>query len=211
MNLNEVKTIYPPNIGWLEYKLNSKEMDYVWRCIENKKEKTNKILAGNISASYSLMDRGDWFWLNVISPLEMRYAAEFRNLGEKLPTQIKHPYCLGKWWVNYQKQNEFNPVHNHSGIYSFVIWMKIPYDGRKQNQKDIARHSNTPSIGDFQFTYSNMMGKSCIETYRLSPHYEGTMLFFPSQLPHQVYPFYDCDEDRISVSGNIRLDTSRRG
>ena len=210
MNLNEVKTIYPPNIGWLEYKLNSKEMDYVWRCIENKKEKTNKILAGNISASYSLMDRGDWFWLNVISPLEMRYAAEFRNLGEKLPTQIKHPYCLGKWWVNYQKQNEFNPVHNHSGIYSFVIWMKIPYDGRKQNQKDIARHSNTPSIGDFQFTYSNMMGKSCIETYRLSPHYEGTMLFFPSQLPHQVYPFYDCDEERISVSGNIMSDTSRK-
>ena len=38
MNLNEVKTIYPPNIGWLEYKLNSKEMDYVWRCIENNKE-----------------------------------------------------------------------------------------------------------------------------------------------------------------------------
>ena len=210
MNLNEVKTIHPPNLGWLEYKLNSKEMDYVWRCIENKKEKTNKILAGNISASYSLMDRGDWFWLNVISPLEMRYAAEFRNLGEKLPTQIKHPYCLGKWWVNYQKQNEFNPVHNHSGIYSFVIWMKIPYDGRKQNQKDIARHSNTPSIGDFQFTYSNMMGKSCIETYRLSPHYEGTMLFFPSQLPHQVYPFYDCDEERISVSGNIMSDTSRK-
>ena len=210
MNLNEVKTIYPPNIGWLEYKLNSKEMDYVWRCIENKKEKTNKILAGNISASYSLMDRGDWFWLNVISPLEMRYASEFRNLGEKLPTQIKHPYCLGKWWVNYQKQNEFNPVHNHSGIYSFVIWMKIPYDSRKQNQKDIARHSNTPSISDFQFTYSNMMGKSCIETYRLSPHYEGTMLFFPSQLPHQVYPFYDCDEERISVSGNIMSDTSRK-
>ena len=210
MNLNEVKTIYPSNLGWLEYKLNSKEMDYVWRCIENKKEKTNKTLAGNISASYDLMDRGDWFWLNVISPLEMRYAAEFRNLGEKLPTQIKHPYCLGKWWVNYQKQNEFNPVHNHSGIYSFVIWMKIPYDGRKQNQKDIARHSNTPSIGDFQFTYSNMMGKSCIETYRLSPHYEGTMLFFPSQLPHQVYPFYDCDEERISVSGNIMSDTSRK-
>ena len=209
MNLNEVKTIYPPNIGWLEYKLNSKEMDYVWRCIENKKEKTNETLAGNISASYTLMDRGDWFWLNVISPLEMRYAAEFRNLGEKLPTQIKHPYCMGRWWVNYQKQNEFNPVHNHTGIYSFVIWMKIPYDGGKQNQKDIARHSNTPSIGDFQFTYSNMLGKSCIDTYRLSPHYEGTMLFFPSQLPHQVYPFYDCDEERISVSGNIMLDTSK--
>ena len=210
MNLNEVKTIYPPNIGWLEYKLNSKEMDYVWRCIENKKEKTNKILAGNISASYSLMDRGDWFWLNVISPLEMRYAAEFRNLGEKLPTQIKHPYCLGKWWVNYQKQNEFNPVHNHSGVYSFVLWMKIPYDCEKQNQKDISRNSNTPSIGDFQFLYRNMLGASDNYPYRMNPDREGTLLFFPSELDHQVYPFYDCDEERISVSGNITMDTNKR-
>ena len=210
MNLNEVKTIYPPNIGWLEYKLNSKEMDYVWRCIENKKEKTNKILAGNISASYSLMDRGDWFWLNVISPLEMRYAAEFRNLGEKLPTQIKHPYCLGKWWVNYQKQNEFNPVHNHSGIYSFVIWMKIPFNWSDQNKKDMARTSNNPKISSFQFLYTDMLGSSNGSDYRLAPSDEGLMLFFPAALNHQVYPFYDCDEDRISVSGNIVFNTSKR-
>ena len=65
-------------------------------------------------------------------------------------------------------------------------------------------------LGVFEFLFSDMLGKSCTETYRLSPHYEGTMLFFPSQLPHQVYPFYDCDEERISVSGNIMSDTSRK-
>ena len=206
-----VKAIMPPNQGWIEYKLKTQEMDYVWRCIENKKKYVKKNLAGNISASYDLMDRGDWFWLNVIIPLLKRYTESFdTNLGVRVPIASRHPFYMDSWWVNYQKQNEFNPIHDHSGVYSFVIWMKIPYDGRKENQKDIARHSNTPSIGDFQFTYSNMMGKSCIETYRLSPHYEGTMLFFPSQLPHQVYPFYDCDEERISVSGNIMSDTSRK-
>ena len=35
------------------------------------------------------------------------------------------------------------------------------------------------------------------------------MLFFPAQLEHTVYPFYDCDEDRISVAGNIMPDTSK--
>ena len=85
MNLNEVKTIYPPNIGWLEYKLNSKEMDYVWRCIKNKKGSTNKTLAGNISASYSLMDRGDWFFTNVCTPLMYEYTERFENLGK--PTE----------------------------------------------------------------------------------------------------------------------------
>ena len=34
------------------------------------------------------------------------------------------------------------------------------------------------------------------------------MLFFPAKLMHTVYPFYDCDEERISISGNIKLDIS---
>jgi hypothetical protein len=25
---------------------------------------------------------------------------------------------------------------------------------------------------------------------------------------HEVYPFYNCDKERISISGNIFLDTS---
>ena len=29
------------------------------------------------------------------------------------------------------------------------------------------------------------------------------MLFFPSNLHHQVYPFYGTEEERITISGNI--------
>ena len=47
-------------------------------------------------------------------------------------------------------------------------------------------------------------------TYHLSPEYEGMMLFFPSRLDHMVYPFYDCDEDRITVSGNILVNTNKK-
>ena len=210
MNTKEIQKVDPSNLGWLEYKLNPKEMDHVWRCIENKKGDEKKKLAGNISSSCLLMDRGDWFFTNVCNPLMFEYCERFKNLGDGIPTNMKHPYCMHSWWVNYQKQNEFNPIHNHGGVYSFVIWMKIPYDSKKQNQKDIARNSNTPLIGDFQFVYVDILGRSRTQTYRLSPYCEGTMLFFPSQLNHQVYPFYDCDEDRISVSGNIRVDTSRK-
>ena len=34
----DVKAITPHNLGWLEYKLNTQEMDYIWKCIENKKQ-----------------------------------------------------------------------------------------------------------------------------------------------------------------------------
>ena len=39
--------------------------------------------------------------------------------------------------------------------------------------------------------------------YPLDKKFEGTMLFFPSWLQHQVYPFYTSDEKRVSLSGNI--------
>ena len=206
----EITVATPPNKGWLDYRLNKKEMDYVWRCIENKKHNCNSSLEGNITGSYNLMDRGDWFWMNVISPLINCYKHEFGNsLQQSIPTSNGHPLCLSRWWVNYQKQNEFNPLHHHSGVYSFVIWMKIPFKWEEQNKKDIAEKSNSPSIATFQFVHPNIVGELTYHRYELSPEDEGLLVFFPSQLNHQVYPFYDCDEDRISVSGNVSLNTTK--
>ena len=42
--------------------------------------------------------------------------------------------------------------------------------------------------------------------YPMGKRAEGTMVFFPSKLQHGVYPFYDNDEQRISISGNIILE-----
>ena len=203
----------PNNLGLIEYRLDKKEMDYVWRCIDNKKENFKNSLAGNIDSSYVLMDRGDWFFINTIKPLLTTYADEFSNLPAKMANYsagISHPLYMREWWVNYQKQGEFNPIHTHGGVYSFVIWMKIPFNWSDQNKKDMARTSNNPKISSFQFLYTDMLGSSNGSDYRLAPSDEGLMLFFPAALNHQVYPFYDCDEDRISVSGNIVFNTSKR-
>ena len=59
------------------------------------------------------------------------------------------------WWVNYQYQTEFNPEHAHTGITSFVIWMKIPT--HYQDQHNLPFHSNAAS--DFQFTYYKYIRK----------------------------------------------------
>ena len=69
MSSKRLKIFSPPNSGWIEYKLNSQQMDYVWKCIENKKRSIKHMLAGNISGSYELMDRGDWFYTTVLLPL----------------------------------------------------------------------------------------------------------------------------------------------
>tara|TARA_B100000131_G_scaffold67618_1_gene63923 strand:- start:10 stop:687 length:678 start_codon:yes stop_codon:yes gene_type:complete len=204
---SEIKICTPKlSHGWLEYKLNTQEMNYVWKCIDTKLGKVNDKLAGNITGSFSLEDKNDWFFNNTLTPLINSYENTFENLGRKVAdysdgnTPIQ--YAMNTWWINYQKQYEFNPSHNHRGVYSFVIWMKIPYEYEEQNKDN---KSNAKARGTFVFEYTNLLGELVSTDYKLGKKHEGTMVLFSSKLKHQVYPFYNCEEERISVSGNIFL------
>ena len=205
---SEIKICTPKSShGWLEYKLNQTELDYVWSCV-NQEDKVDwsHHLVGNIDSSFLLEDKDDWFFNNTLIPLMDVYEKTFENLGKKVAVYSDDnksiSYALKDWWVNYQKQYEFNPNHNHDGVYSFVIWLKIPYECEEQN---IGNETNAKARGTFAFEYINLLGEICYSEYRLGKKHEGTMLFFPSKLHHLVNPFYNCEEDRISVSGNISL------
>ena len=199
-----VRCAVPDRLGWLEYDLSKDELDYVWKCIENKKQSMNSTLAGNIDSSFKLEDTNDWFFSNCILKLINAYGGNFENLGERVSINQRHPYNMESWWVNYQKQHEFNPLHKHFGVYSFVIFVKIPVDFREQNE---GNDTNNPMKSAFQFCYNDLLGEQRTKDYYLSPKNEGLMLFFPSGLHHQVYPFYNCDKERITISGNISINT----
>ena len=87
--------------------------------------------------------------------------------------------------------------------------MKIPTKHFEQNKNPISLKSNSSVISSFEFHHMDILGQMCRYTYEMNPKMEGTMLFFPSKLSHCVYPFYNCDEDRISISGNIGLNTAK--
>ena len=53
-------------------------------------------------------------------------------------TGIAGEYHLSNFWVNFQHQHEFNPAHNHTGIYSFVVWLQIPTTHREQNEDNVS-------------------------------------------------------------------------
>ena len=206
-----VESIYPSNIGWLQIKLNDDEMKHLWNCCAEHKGDAKPNLAGNIDNSQDIIDKDNWFWNNVLLGCLNSYAKDFGNVGDKYPTSIPHPYFLSSFWVNYQKETEFNPLHQHTNaIYSFVIWMKIPTNYEDQKQLKIASNANSESISNFSFNYLDILGNNRGYIYKMSPSMEGTMLFFPSQLQHQVFPFYNCKEERISISGNIAVDTTRK-
>ena len=211
---SEIKICVPKTShGWLEYKLNQTELNYVWSCVNDQEVKRNSWshnLAGNIDGSFKLEDKNDWFFNNTLTPLINFYEQSFGKQSKRVPIFSKEnnnypPYCMETWWVNYQKQHEFNPPHNHEGLFSFVIWLKIPYSWKEQKKLPQFKGTkdNQKVAGSFYFDHLTMFGKPTTTLYPLDETMEGKMLFIPANLRHGVQPFYECDEKRVSISGNL--------
>ena len=109
---------------------------------------------------------------------------------------------LSGMWINKQKKHEFNPMHNHTGSFSFIIPLQIPYDLNEEDKIfQVGRHSiNKTSRLEF---FKIIRGQLESITTNMDKSWEGKLLMFPSLLHHQVYPFYTSDGIRITVSGNI--------
>ena len=190
-----------PNIPIYETKLPKDILDTLWGYVGKATDRLNHKLAGNIDESLILEDEDDTLLL-FLTPVVERYLNTIRvkiSDYDKISSELK----LETLWVNYQKQHEFNPNHNHFGLISFVIWMKIPTDWREQHEIPFAKNSNHPVTSDFQFTYTDIIGHVQDYSIPMDSDKEGVILLFPSRLRHQVYPFYNCDKERISISGNI--------
>jgi hypothetical protein len=119
-------------------------------------------------------------------------------------TTMKVNYSLTSLWINYSKKYDFNPIHNHNGIYSFVIWVKIPYE-LNEEKKVYDSVKNQTSL--FNFHYTDFLGNVTTLSLDIDETWEWKMAFFPSKLSHSVNPFYTSDEYRISISGNVSIGT----
>jgi hypothetical protein len=196
---------------WIDTRLSDEEMDFLWACIseENKADHRHE-LAGNVSKSELLEDKDNWFYESVLKKhTEKMFYDDWYNYRKYHIVRDESPpkFKLNPIWVNYQKQHEFNPLHRHSGLYSFVIFMRIPTHWEEQHALPVSATSNLPMASDFAFVRSGKNeNEMCVSiSFSLSSEDEGRMLFFPSWLKHMVYPFYECEEDRVTISGNISL------
>jgi len=149
-------------------------------------------LAGHIKEEYA-MDRAKFETL--FTPIFHLYHGAWKSFtGDKKDVPVK--YLLKSIWVNFQKQYEYNPPHDHSEALSFVIYLKIPEALKKEN-KEYVGTSRGP--GSIMFTYGEG-GRNFI-TYQSHFPEERDIFVFPASLKHSVAPFVSPCE-RISVSGN---------
>lgn len=173
----------------------------------------NDQLAGHIQKEYKIK------FEKKIADYIKNVAVEYANKNPRLLFNYWHVYqdktrapkpenifYDGEAWINFQKKGEYNPIHSHSGLLSYVIWYQIPFT--REDEEEYGRLNNTKSDsnGAFLFVVPGEMDTVVEHNVGVDKRRQGYMAMFPSNLMHMVYPFFSSDEYRITLSGNLFLD-----
>mgnify|MGYP003634751248 CR=1 FL=1 len=210
-NLNLGYNSIYPNYGWYIDRVPQNVLNELGQQVNNlqsnfsKGEKLNDKLAGEIEHEYLI--KTQYQTKQYIKDLSQQFENESQYMvlnHNPLPT-LKFEY----YWVNFQKKHEYNPIHCHTGVYSFVIWYQVPYTF--ENELKYTHKSNYEHCthGRFTFvipTHSSFPDPNLqTQVLDIDKSKEGYIAIFPSSLNHTVYPFYSSDDYRITIAGNITI------
>jgi hypothetical protein len=156
-------------------------------------------LAGHLDKEYSFPNE-DKLWF--VEKCKKYFTSYWRRLQSH-----KDPLCfygidpfkkvwLANIWVNFMQKGDFNPPHNHSGAYSFVLYLKVPKELTDEENAFKGRGTGPASIG---FYYGE--DQKGIKTGHALRPVENQLWIFPASLKHCVPPF-KSDVERVSISGN---------
>jgi len=128
--------------------------------------------------------------------------------GQELPMSAM---TLDSIWSNIQEAREYNPIHQHTGNFSFVIYTRndledLSVEEIQDNEYDnkvVDYDNQRPLAGMIELFYGegNWMNWT---SFQHIPK-RGDILIFPSWLRHTVYAHYESGKIRISVAGNVSL------
>jgi hypothetical protein len=200
-----------PTTGYIQYKFTEEELKPLLTEIDEIQSSFqthtayNMELAGHLKYEYIIQNSFSYVE-QLVKPLALEHIDLFSSLDLALPATHNN-LTLKSCWVNFQQKYEFNPIHGHSDLISFVIWCKIPYE--QKDEDHFWRHIQDPrkiekrQSGKFVFTYTDTIGGTRNMPLDSDSSTEYTITVFPSAMLHSVNPFYTSDDYRITVSGNF--------
>ena len=118
-------------------------------------------------------------------------------------------------WSNIQEAREYNPPHQHTGHFSFVVYcrndlQKFSIEELQDNEYDSPHEKNSEQVEanrklagliELQYGEANWMNWN---QYQFIPQ-RGDIIIFPSWLRHTVYAHYEENCVRVSVAGNVEI------
>ena len=165
----------------------------------NEKEKEldhGKYLVGDVTQEFRLekdiLEKSGW----------LNFLAQSASKWIELQTEKKiKKFQLIESWIVRQFENEYNPVHWHSGHLSGAGFLKVPKNlGNFIQKKDTKDYPG----GMLELIHGSKAFLSNAK-FRIKPEI-GDFYFFPNYMMHTVYPFKDTKEERRSISFNAKID-----
>ncbi len=166
---------------------------------DNEKEKEldyGQYLVGDVTQEFKLekdiLEKSGW----------LNFIAQSASKWIELQTEKKiKKFQLIESWIVRQFENEYNPVHWHSGHLSGAGFLKVPQNlGNFIQKKDLKSYPG----GMLELIHGSKAFLSNAK-FRIKPEV-GDFYFFPNYLMHTVYPFKDTKEERRSISFNAKID-----
>ena len=201
--MNKIEKVNYSHINWGPYVIKTKIPDYIIKKLktEGKKAKVsyNYSLAGHLDNQFLYPTKVQQWFYSEIHPIIQAYRnghCKFHGI-EELNVELQ----ADDLWVNYMQPGDFNPMHVHGGDYSFVLFLDVPKQLKKE-QENFKGTSARP--GQIMFEYTQQARPRWATTgTSISPE-TGDFYMFPALLQHWVAPF-KSKVTRISVSGNLRI------
>ena len=167
----------------IDYVYKMREKDPVGNSISNR--------GGWQSKSFSVVNEDD-----ILHSFLINYLSEF--LAIKKSVSIK-----ADAWVNINKPGDYNVKHNHPFCnLAGVLWIKC---SENCGNIEFENPSGFQTYREIDSYIDDFKDRNNIYPAYFFPPIEGRVLVFPSYLSHQVQE-NKSDEDRISVSFNIKTD-----
>jgi len=211
-NWDKAKPIIESGNRAVPFVVPPKAFAWLKKAVNKANRHANKTLIGHIKKEYHIDNIDDEFKNFILkdclaNPIIFSHTQRINILSQSCK------FYIDDLWVNFQKKHEFNPPHTHSGLYSFVIFVKIPYDLKKEEKcfSDIeenklnVRYNHTSK---FAFLNVDYTGEIRCDLLNVDKSFEGKMIMFPAKQSHQVFPFYTSNDYRITVSGNLKFKVS---
>ena len=167
---------------------------------DKKSESHGQSLAGVIDKELKVYksDMDEFGVDHMLESIVRSYVIHCAKLHQMFHETWTYESHLNSAWVVSQHENEYNPLHNHTGCdISGVIYLKTPdTKGRRNIESKKGKDDND---GDISFVHSAMGNRNfdVLEKgiFTISPQV-GQMVLFPSYLLHTVYPFMGKEERR---------------
>ena len=195
------------NIGYWLSPLDPESMKPVWDELNTFEATIDRTTPNGTNAKFDLLLSRDHVATIVQAAInQYNFENDWPNrlnvLGEARPLKL---YNL---WANFMSKTQYEPIHDHGGVMSFVIWLRVPYT--------IAEEAAARPYVPPQFNTSGCFGLHSINSLGRIQHtvlpsdktWENVLCLFPAQTHHSVFPFYSSDELRVSIAGNFFFDDS---